>query len=67
MDKVACRQFYIMVQIVLGGSREGRLWPVKERDAGCEYWVAIKEFGSENEAYDYGLQHCRAWIDQHTR
>ncbi len=28
-------------------------------------WLTFQQFGSEKEAYEYGLEKARAWIDEH--
>jgi hypothetical protein len=68
-DKVLYKEFYITVRVELERDNKnrfqvvGQIRPVEDETQIVNTWVAIKEFASEGEAYEFGLQHCRTWID----
>jgi len=71
MDKVQYNQFYISARIEPEGNTKnrfrvvGQIWSVHDETQIVNSWSGIKEFGSGNEAYKYGLEACRAWINEH--
>ena len=71
MDKVQYNQFYISARIEPEGNTKnrfrvvGQIWSVQDETQIVNSWSGIKEFGSGNEAYRYGLEACRAWINEH--
>jgi len=71
MDKVQYNQFYISARIEPEGNTKnrfrvvGQIWSVQDETQIVNSWSGIKEFGSGNEAYKYGLEDCRAWINEH--
>jgi len=71
MDKVQYNPFYISARIEPEGNTKnrfrvvGQIWSVQDETQIVNSWSGIKEFGSGNEAYKYGLEACRAWINEH--
>ena len=41
------------------------IYPNPKETPVMRSWLAIKEFASEEAAYQFGLQEARAWIDEH--
>ena len=73
VNKVPYKQFYITVQVKAerGAMNRfkvmGSIRPVQNETTVMRSWLEINHFATENEAYEYGLQNCRAWIDEHAR
>ncbi len=67
-NTVRYKQFDLIVKVKLDGS-SGNLYEIvvtaRQMDStqrDCT-WLAYKEFASEEEACDFGLQEARKWLD----
>lgn len=71
MNKVPYKQFYITVRAEIERGARNRfkvlasIRPVQDETNIARSWLEINEFTNVNQAYEYALQNCRAWIDAH--
>ena len=67
MDAVHYKGFYIVVNVEIERETENK-FKVTSQIIGTRLWrnrLAVREFDSEQAAYEFGLQAAQAWIDEH--
>jgi len=70
MDAVHYNGFYIVVMVEIERETENKfrvtsqIYRNPEGAPILRNWLAVREFGSEQAAYEFGLQEARKWIDE---
>ena len=70
MDAVQYKGFCIVVEVQIESTTRdkfritGQIYRNPKETPVMRNWLAVREFASEEAAYEFGLQQARAWIDE---
>jgi len=72
MEAIAYKGFHIVIEVWSERTIEkkfqitGQIYqnPEETRPTVMRSWLAVREFASEQAAYEFGLRDARAWIDE---